>query len=474
MGFFDNGAFAGAATGTMHSKEASELQKALQAGYGTDSAMFTGGRALIPEDLEAEVVNVVSHLKDDCKIMNSIKTKPARSTVHEVNLRTEQGDYKHLSVTEGGASLTTDQSLERKTFLIKYLQTKRSVTKQMEAVETFEGALASEKLAGIETIVKASEYQCFHGDSAIVPTEFDGLLASIERAKASERNIIDLKGKSLGTYGEKIFDEIAAKVRSNGAFLEKALYPTVLAKDIKDMFAEKQRYVMNLVTPDLGYRPKAIPDYSTAIGATIALSGDTAGDSMFYEVKGEVKASGDATKRPAAPKTVTASAASGAGSAFATTDAGDYLYTVHAVNQYGISAGTSPAAAVTVAAGNVVTLTITPGEGVQPTGFIVCRSNKGGSEKMELDKVANSGESTTAYVDKNTELPGTASMLFLPRKRLQDVLAFPQLLPTCTFPLAPFDTAETPFLVMMYGTLEVRAPKQFGLVKNISYTGGLY
>lgn len=466
-GFFNN-----VSSGEMNASEVNELQKALSAGYGTDSSQFTGGRSLIPENLESEVVNVVSQLKEDCKIMNSVKKTPVRSTVHEVNLRTGHGDYRHLSVAEGGASIDTDQSLERKTFAMKYLQTRRSVTKQMEAAETFEGALASEKLAGVETIIKGAEYQCFHGDSSVVPTEFDGFLASIKKASSQEQNVINLKGSTLGDYGENIFDEIAALVRSKGGFLDKALFPTVLAKDIKEIFADKQRYLMNNPIPNLSF--KTIPDYGTAIGANIALSGDDAGDDMFFEVKGVVSAEGDATRRPAAPGSVTASAASGTGSLFVAADAGDYMYTVHAVNQYGISAGTSLSAAVTVAAGSVVTLTITPGTGVGATGFIICRSSKGGTEVMELDKIANSGNATTTYADTNSELPGTASMIFLPKKRFQPVYTFAQLLPACTFPLAPTNTAETPFLVMLYGGLEVRAPKQCGLVKNIAYNGGLY
>jgi hypothetical protein len=465
-GFFDN-----VSSGEMSAGEVNELQKALAAGYGTDSSQFTGGRALIPENLESEVVNVVAQLKEDCKVMNSVKKTPVRSTVHEVNLRTGHGDYRHLSVAEGGASIDTDQSLERKTFAMKYLQTRRSVTKQMEAAETFEGALASEKLAGVETIIKGAEYQCFHGDSSIVPTEFDGFLASIKKANAADKNIINLKGSTLGNYGEKIFDEIAAMVRGKGGFLDKALFPTVLAKDIKEIFADKQRYLMNNPIPNLSF--KTIPDYGTAIGANIALSGEEAGDDMFFEVKGEVVAEGDATRRPAAPASVTASA-SGSGSSFTANDAGDYMYTVHAVNQYGISAGTSIAAAVTVAAGNKVALTITPGSGVAATGFIICRSKKDDTKVMEMDKVANSGNATTVYEDTNDELPGTASMIFLPKKRFQPVYTFGQLLPACTFPLAPTNTAETPFLVMLYGGLEVRAPKHCGLVKNISYNGGLY
>ncbi len=342
----------------------------------------------------------------------------------------------------------------------------------MEVAETFEGALASEKLSGVETIIKGSEYQCFHGDSDIVPTEFDGFISAIKKAKSDDRNIVDLRGSTIGSYGEKIFDEIAAKVRQNGGFIDKALFPVTLAKDVKELFADKQRYIMNNPLPNLSF--KSIPDYGTAVGANIALSGEEAGDDMFYDVKGVVTAEGDTTRRPAEPESVTATVADNADSQFTSDDAGDYIYTVHAVNQYGISAGTSIDAAVTVAAGSGVTITITPGSGVAATGFIICRSNKDGTEVMEMDKVANSGDSTTTYTDLNAELPGTASMLFLPKKRLQPVYTFSQLLPVCTFPLAPNNSAETPFLVMMFGALEVRAPKQMGLVNNISYSGGLY
>lgn len=464
MGFFN-----GASSGEMYAPEVNELQKALSAGYGTDSAQFTGGRALIPENLESEVINVVSQLKEDCKVMNQVKKTPVKSTVHEVNLRTGHGDFRFVTVAEGGQSLDTNQELERKPFNMKYMQTRRSVTKQMEVAETFEGALASEKIAGVETIVKSAEYQCFHGDSAIVPTEFDGFLAAINKAKEADRNIIDLKGAKIGTYGETLFDDIATMVFEQGGGLETALFPPVLAKDIKELFKDRIRFTVM----DSQASMQALPSYPTAIGSTIKFTGEGAGADKFYRVKGVVNAAGDPLKRPAAPASVTAVAA-GSGSRFAASDAGDYLYTVHAVNSYGISAGTAVAAAVVVAAGNKVTLTITPGSGVSATGFIICRSKKDGTHVMEMDSVANSGAATTDYVDVNAELPGTASMLSLTEKRIQPVYTFAQLLPVCTYPLAPINAAENPFLVMLFGSLEVRAPKFCGLVKNIAYTGGLY
>ena len=465
MGFFDQ-----ASSGQMNGVDAGELQKALTAGYGTDSAQFSGGRALIPEDLESETINVVSLLKEDCKVMNTVKKTPVRSTVHEINTRTEHGEYRFASVPEGGHSLVTNQAIERKSYYMKYLQTLRSVTKQMEVVETFEGALASEKIAGVETIIKSAEYLCFHGDSAIVPTEFDGFISTIRKAKAEDRNIMSLRGKSIGTVGEELFDDIAATVFEKGGEIETALFPPVLAKEIKGLIKDRIR----LSVTDVHSSLQALPNYPTATGATIKFTGEGAGADKFYHVKGVVKAAGDPLKRPAAPASVTAAAAAGSDSEFTASDAGDYKYTVHAVNSYGISAGTEVSGAVTVAGGNVVTLTITPGAGVPATGFIICRSKKDGTEVMEMDSVANSGETTTTFVDKNEELPGTASMLFLTAKRIQPVYTFAQLMPVCTYPLAPVNAAETPFLVMMFGGLEVHAPKFCALVKDISYKGGLY
>ena len=377
------GFFTGVDSGVAGQEEISGLQKALSAGYGTDSAIFVGGRALIPENLESDVVNVVAQLKEDCKVMNTLKKVPAKSTVHEINLRTDHGDWRWLSVEEGGLSEETNQGLERHTYPIKYLQTRRSVTKQMEEAETFEGALASEKLAGVETIVKAAEFQIFHGDSAVIPTEFDGFLASIKRTRADRRNIVNLEGKSIGAVGESLFDDAAQIVFERGGSLEKALFPPVLARDIKELFSDRTRFFPT----DVYGAMKQLPDYPTAVGSTIKFVGDGAGADKFYHVKRKVSAAGNPLKRPPAPASVAAQVNSSVdGSEFTADFAGDYNYTVHAVNKHGISEGTAISAAATVAEGGSVTLTITPGTGNETTGYIICRSVAGGTDVMDMDK----------------------------------------------------------------------------------------
>lgn len=456
--------FDGNVTSASQGAEQEALNKALTAGYGTDSATYVNGRAMIPEDLESTTVNVVAQLKEDCKVFNGLKKEPVNSTVHEFNRRTQHGDYRFLSVAEGGSSAETDQALERKFLEMKYLQTRRSVTKQMEVVKTFEGALASEKLAGIETIVKGAEHQIFHGNSKVIPTEFDGLLAQIEESTNAYKH--DARGASIGAMGETLFDEVARQVWERGGDLKKSFFPAVLAKDIKDLFADRSRYVLNNGVNTTGM---GLPDHVTAIGSTIKLSGD-AGADKFFQVKGKVTAQGDVNKRPATPSAFTASAGAVDGSKFAEADAGDYMYTVHAVNAYGISEGKNLAASATVAKGDGVTLTITGDS--KTTGFIICRSKKGKTETMEMVQVGKAATGNTVYVDKNEDLPGTASMILLSEGRTSPILSFDQLLPCSTIPLYPTDKAETPFLIVLYGALENRAPEFCSVVKNIAYTGG--
>jgi hypothetical protein len=465
MGFFDGTSTQGDGA---EQRQVEELTKALYAGGGTDSARFINGRAMIPENLESSMIEVVAATKEDCKMLNVLKTVKVSSTVHEKNRRTDHGDWRFLTVAELGASPVTDQEIERKIFMQKFTQTKRGVSYQMEKVQSFENAYASEKIAGVEVICKAIEYNIFHGDSEVIPTEYDGFLAAIRKSR--DPNIIDLRGETLGSRGEGIFDEVAQQVWERGGDLQKALFPSVLARDIKAMFADRIRY--NVGTQNFSFS-EALPPYFTAIGSNIKLTGDGAGPDKFYQVKGRIKAAGDPSKRPIMPTAVTLAAQAGAAvSLFLAQDAGDYTYQVFSINARGISEGKSPAGAATVAAGGSVTLTITPDKSRPVTGFIICRSQKDGSEVKEMIQIPCSPDTTTVHVDINKNLPGTASMLFLTETKIRPVYELGQLLPISTYPLYPTDVAETPFLVIAFAALEVNTPEFCAIVDNIHYNGG--
>jgi hypothetical protein len=441
-----------------------ELAKALAAGYGTDSAQFAGGRAMEVQDIEATMINAMREQREDCKLMNLVKKHPVHSTVHEYNRRTDVGEYENLTADEGGGSEDNDQTVKRVTRNIKYLQDRRAVTDQMELVDGYENALESEKLAGTLNVLKGAEFLNFHGDSKVVPTQYDGLIAQI--LNDSTPNVKDLRGKTVTAYGEKALNEIVRTIYERGGDANLLFFPPVIAEQIQDLVKDRLRFGTDDKRATL-----VVDQYPTPYGSTLHF-GETAGADKLFRVKGIVSPNGKVDKRPNPPASVTAAAADNPNSLFLASDAGNYNYTVHAVSKYGISAGTPLSAAIAVAAGKGVSLTITPDSTKPGTGFIITRTSKGGSVFMEVCRIANSGDAATVFVDLNADLPGTASMLFLTEKKLQTVMEFYQLCPLRLRPLFESNKAEKPFFVQLFGAIDLKVPEWCGIVKNVAYDGG--
>lgn len=477
--------FDGAQTNLASGADLEALQKsltAMSAGYGTDSAAFTGGRALIPENCEPTVMNVLAENKWDCKVMNMVKKTPVKSSVHEVVQRINEGEYRFLTVQEGGEPANSQQDLRRKIFSMRYTTVERGITKQMEVATTFENAMASEKIAGVDTLIKALEHQCLQGNNAIVGTEFDSFETAIRNAPEAERNIISLRGKHLKDAGEQAFDDIAMMCRMKGGFIDRAIFPLPLAKDVKFVTWDKFRFAYH--NPN-----EPLPSYATAAGVKIDFDGENAGGDRFYQVKGKVYEAGDPTMRPAAPASVKGTVvaptdAEAAGSEFSADDKGGYYYTVHAINNCGISkgvaataTGTGDATAVAVDTRGGAQLVIKAGDGIKPSGYIICRSKKDAADEtncMEMVQIP-AAKGDTTFIDLNHELPGTASMVFLPKQtEALPAYALAQFMPVSTIPLPIQRNLVLPFVMAFFGALEVRAPQHLGLITNIGYDGGLY
>ena len=462
--FFDGGAETGA--------ESSEemLLKALSAGYGTDSATFTGGRALIPEDCETTMVNAMTVQPEDCKIMNTFKKTPVKSTVHEFNRRTSPGDYEFGTAEEGGVSQQDSQELERKTQNVKYIQQYREVTEQMNVVDTFENAFEGEKVAGTLNILKIAERLCIHGDAEVIPTEFDGMIKQIKSVPLNRRNLIDFRGQTIQNKGESFFAEMARMIYDQGGDANKIFFPTILSEDIQDLC--RSRIIFG--TNDKNMSP-VFDSYPTPLGTLRFGENTNAGPNKMFRVKGEIATKGDPNKKPNAPTNVGAVAGANSGSKFiGTADAGNYKYTVFAINRWGISSGTS-SSTVPVASGDGVTLTITPDSSKPGTGFIICRSAKNGDKVMEMVRIRlNTQSATTVYVDLNDDLPGTTDIIFITEKKLQTVAEFYQLLPMRLYRMNPVDRLVTPFILALWGDLVLKVPEWCGITKNIAYKGGLY
>jgi hypothetical protein len=441
-----------------------ELAKALSAGYGTDASQFMGGRALEVQDIEATMINAMREQREDCKLMNLVKKHPVHSTVHEYNRRTDVGEHENLTADEGGGSEDNDQTIKRVTRNIKYLQDRRAVTDQMELVDGYENALESEKITGTLNVLKGAEFLNFHGDSKVVPTQYDGLIAQILNDPIA--NVKDLRGKSITSYGEKALNEMTRMIYERGGDANLLFFPPVLAEQIQDLVRDRLRFGTDDKRATL-----VVDQYPTPYGSTLHFGAEAGSDKLF-KVKGPVFPNGKVDKRPNPPTSVAAAAANNTDSRFLAGDAGDYDYAVHAVSKYGVSSGTKISAAIAVAAGKAVSLTITPDDDKPGTGFIITRSSKDGTVLMEVCRIANSGSATTVFVDLNADLPGTASMIFLTEKKLQVIMEFYQLCPLRLRPLFESNRAEKPFFVQLFGALDLKVPEWCGIVKNIAYDGG--
>lgn len=465
-----------------------ELEKALEAGYGTDAASFTQGRSLQREDLEATLVTVLDVKQKDLKLFHKLHKQPVTSTVHQVERQTDVGDDEFLFVGESEKASEGDPTFQRKIYETKYTTSKWEVSHPLSLTDNVENAINASKVAAVMRVSKGTERCIFHGNSAASPKQYDGLLKIIEdsakNTSVAERlraTVMDIRGLEIGESdtidgevidaGEALFDDIAEKVYSKGGDLAEAYFPPVLSRQFKNMFSSRLR----LSTKDEQFAMDKLPKIITATNSVINITDDAGADKMF-RVKGPVVAAGNSAKRPNTPTSITGVAASDSASKFTTAYAGNYVYGVHAINAYGISAAAT-SSSVTVAAGEKVTLTITPDtNGEAATGFIITRSKAGGSSLMEMVRVANSGNSTTVVVDFNEDLPGTAQVVLLTptTDEMRPNASFGQLMGMSNFDLPTDSSLAHRGVVALYGMLEVRAPEYCAMIKNVGYSGGLY
>ena len=465
-----------------------ELEKALEAGYGTNAADYTQGRALQREDLEATLVTVLDVKQKDLKLFHKLHKQPVSSTVHQVNRQTDVGEDEFLFVGENEKATEGDPQFQRKIYETKYMSSKWQVSHPLTLTDNQVNAINESKVAAVMRVSKGTERCIFHGDSSVSPKQYDGLVKIIEDsakntsvAEKLRATVMDVRGLEIGEAdeidgvkidaGEALFDDIAEKVYSKGGDLAEAYFPPVVSRQFKNMFSSRLR----LSTKDEQFAMDKLPKIVTATNSVINITDDAGADKMFH-VKGKVAAAGDSTKRPNTPTSITGVAASDSASQFSTAYAGNYVYGVHAVNAYGISAAATTST-IAVASGEKVTLTITPDtNGAAATGFIITRSKAGGSDLMEMIRVPNSGNATTVVVDLNEDLPGTAQVVLLTptTDEMRPNASFGQLMAMSNFDLPTDSSLAHRGVVALYGMLEVRAPEYCAMIKNVGYTGGLY
>lgn len=442
-----------------------KLNKALTAGTEMNppaSAVPGDGFALRTESLESVLRNT-TYRAEHIKLWKLLTKSPAHNIFEEYNQITSYGEGDFGAwIAEGDLPEESDATYIRKHVMIKFMATVRRVTHPMSLVRAAHGdVIANETIAGTMFLLKQLERALFTADSDLDPLQFDGVDKLIA-SQAPAYNIIDMRGEPLS---EDVLTDAALTISASpnfGRATHLFLNPMV-RNDLAKTFFPKARYdLLGLKSGKVGLH---VEGYTSSGGDVLMIDDD------FIETTPPVptSAQGNVNKRPGAPTISTApnAAAPGAGqtSLFGVDDAGTYIYSVVARSRYGTSTAVA-AAAVTVAAGEVVTLGMTPAAGTETTHFAVYRSLLGqpASTGQLIGRIPAMQTGPSAFVDSNETLPGTSSAYLFQGDSTN--LGFKQLAPMTRIPLATADTSIR-WQQVLYGAPVVYSPGRNVIFRNV-------
>ena len=414
-----------------------EIAKSLQATGLNNLGNATGADALTLPSLDNELQLAVTNDRNQLLALQNLKHQTVGNLSHTYPVQSRTGD------SELGTAFGAETVLPDVNNFVPWRNTR--ALKIVRAVsQTYLSAILSKtiNLPGstggmhghnlMSTVLEALthvEHIFWHGNSDICAFQPDSIIKQISDFNTQnlplngQQPIYDARGSKLveqvGTdYQLKLIEEACLIAYKNGGHPSGVVFPAALAPQVKEYINEKIRYV------DTGQNGGSLTQtpnrYPTSYGFNLSLAAgqkELAGPARFMGVKNEVVVSKTSSTRPAAPtiKSATAAAAaSGNVSQFATADAGSYMYSVHGISDKGeIGPGTTLSSAKAIAAGQQLTLVLTPAGGGSPktAGFLIARSTKGKTKTKEMIRIPAATSGDTTFVDLNAELPGTAYAL---------------------------------------------------------------
>lgn len=447
-----------------------ELRKALEAGYGADVASLTGGGALRIQSLEKTMLATIQENKH-FRLFNELAKTNATATVDEWTEQSGVGGFWGGSTnTETGAIATSTGSYARRVGQIKYLMTRREVSLVQVTQNTLVESEAVEATNGALQLLTDAEFLCFEGNSAVVPTEFDGIFKQI--SDLNDNHVIDAAGASLATVTPLM--EAAAMISGYGNFgTPTHLFMSQLAQaDFDANLDPAYRVALDGSAQSLviGAPVKAINTSWGNIAACPDIFIRDEDRQKPFQV--EFAALAAANSLVFEPVSVAGVAASDAASKFVTAQAGNYWYAVAGITAAGQSEVVKDQ--VAVVAGDKVTLTITASTGGTETGYVIFRGSKNGADDPNdfryITRVAKAG-ATTTYIDRNIDIPGTTKAYVLNMLPGQMAITWRQFLPMTRFNLFPTNAAVIPWAQLLFGYLRIGKRNQHAVIKNILPSG---
>ena len=461
--------------GEMSMGEVGELKKALEAGYGSDVATLQGAGALRIQSLEKTMLATIQENKHFA-LFNELAKTNATATVDEWTEQSGVGGFLGGSTnSETGVIAGSQGQYNRRVGLVKYLMTRREVSFVSTLQNSIVEAEAVEAQNGALQLLTDAEFLSFEGDSAIVPTEFDGIYSQIASLGDSE-HIIDAAGEPLNSISA--IDQAAALITGFGNFgTPTHLFMSQLTQsDFNTHLDPAFRVSLNGTSQELmlGAPVKGI---STSWGDIKTIPDVFIRDERQqkpFEVDFPVVASHNVLFKPVSMTAV--AAAGGADSKWKATQGGNYYYAVAGVNAAGQSAVVITDQ-VAVAQGDSVTLTINRSASGAESGYAIYRGRLNGSNAVDdlrlMCRIPATG-ATTTFVDKNRKIPGTSKAYVLNMLPGQQAITWRQFLPMTKFPLYPTNAATVPWAQLLFGYLRIGKRKHHCIIENIVPSGSLW
>lgn len=461
--------------GEMSMGDAAELRKAMEAGYGSDVAALTGAGALRIQSLEKTMMSTIQENKHFA-LFNALQKNNATATVDEWTEQSGIGGFLGGSTnSETGNIVAAQGDYARRVGLVKYLMTKREVSFVTTLQNSIVEAEAVEAQNGALQLLTDAEFLCFEGDSAVVPTEFDGIGAQIASLGSSD-HIIDAAGESLSSVS--LVDQAASTIAGFGNFGQPThLFMSQLTQsDFNTNLDPAFRVSLTGGAQELmlGAPVKGI---STSWGNIATVPDVFVRDERQqkpFEEDYPTLAAANVAYVPASVAPV--AGAGGADSKWGSAHAGNYYYAVAGLTAAGQSVVTK-SIQVAVAAGEQVTVTITKSSAGAETGYAIYRGRKNGTNAVSdfrlVGRVAKSG-STTVWIDKNRQIPGTAKAYMLAMGAGAQAITWRQLLPMTKFPLYPTASAVVPWAQLLFGYLRVAKRRHHVVIENIVPAGAVW
>lgn len=446
------------------SESLQSLAKALYAGSETDLSTVTGGQAFATVDISPNMARIVQRKKDHFWFWDGIAKPKMTNIMTYWPEQSAVGSKNGLFTGQDALANQSSGTYNLRNAVAKMLSTRRDVT-YVKSIESNVGnikAVTEEETNGMLEILTEVSRGLYFADSSINSYEFDGLHAVI--ADRAADNIIDCEG----TY--PTIDKIrqAARIISNwGAFGKPTHMSVCLAtKSLMNRYLDPAARWTVDGNPQFMVLGSDVSAIQTAFGP-VKVNYDLHLRPFCRDETGAP--TGDKVTNPAPPTSVTAAAASDTDS---TIPAGDYYYRVESYNHRGYSTSVVLASAVTVAALQKVTLTITASAENLETGYLIYRSATDGANTAAdmrfVARVAKAG-ATTTYVDINQNRPGCTSAFMFSMTPGEESVQYGQYIPPSKFNLYPAAAAVIPFLMMMMGVPVIKYPTRNIEFKNTPY-----